>query len=256
MKTPRPRIINHIAVVAALCLGLLLALPLWAQAQTTEEPGILTVEVLASTAVSGTADLFSNISFNTVIDINGSRHTTFENSGAFNTGLVMINQDTGVGSNQSNVRVLALTDRAPEGAHIEEAMLSASIVSRDNRVLTIGGSRSNTISDSFEGAVGVAGINQASGLLNDETNAFVMTAGLGLSTESGGLEVLSAKALQLAVVKENNEVDPESAPGPRSDVLTNSFAGFKGFAQVNQASGNLNSLFNGISLSVSTIEVR
>ncbi len=248
--TSRPRIMKTRALLAV-AAGLLLGFASLGYAQDIE-----TVEVLASTAVSGTADIISTISNNNVVDIDGFRHTTFENAGTFNTGLVMVNQDTGTGNNQSNVRVLALTNLT-DGGLIEENLLTVIATTTDNKVLTVGGERSNTITGSFGGTVGVVGINQASGSLNHEINTFVMTAGLGLTTETGELpDVVTVKSAALAHVKSGNEVDPDSAPGPQSNRLVDNFAGFRGFAQVNQATGDLNFLNNNISLSVRTAEIR
>jgi hypothetical protein len=245
-----------LALVAGLLLGF--ASFGYAQAPVSKDPetSIEIVEVLASTMASGSADIISTISNNTVIDIDGVRHTTFENSGIGNTGFVDVNQDTGAGSNQSNVRVLALSG-LDGGGQVRENILTGVLTTTNNSVLTVGGERSNTITGSFGGTVGVVGINQSSGSLNQEANVMVMTVGLGYTTDTGDLpEVVSVEAAALAHMKADNEVDPDSDPGPRADILVDNFAGFKGFAQVNQGSGNLNFLTNSISLSVSTIEVR
>ena len=240
----------------ALTAGLLLGFASLGYAQEEAENGIEIVEVLASTMVSGTADLISTISNNTVIDINGVRHTTFENSGILNTGFVMVNQDAGTGNNQANVRVLALTG-LNGGGQIRENLLTGILTTTNNTVLTVGGERSNTITGSFGGTVGVVGINQSSGSLDQEANLMVMTVGLGYTTDTGDWpEVVSVEGAALGHVKAGNEVDPASDPGPQSNILVYNFEGFRGFAQVNQSTGNLNFLTNSMSLSVRTLEIR
>jgi predicted double-glycine peptidase len=212
---------KRVKALLALAAGLLLGFASFGYAQPPaskhSETKIEIIEVLASTMASGAADLISTISNNDITDINGVRHTTFENSGILNIGFVDVNQDTGTGSNQSNVRVLALSGR-DGGGQVHENLLTGILTTTNNKVLTIGGERSNTITGSFDGTVGVVGINQSSGSLNHEANLMVMTVGIAY-TDTGDLpDVVSVESAALGHVKADNEVDPASAPGDQQHI--------------------------------------
>jgi hypothetical protein len=100
----------------------------------------------------------------------------------------------------------------------------------------------DVIQDSFYQFVGIAQVNQAAGLLNNQGNVFA--AGL---TGSPGENVYGLSLVEVAVEKGNiaNSLEIQSIDSLNSsDSIRDSFRDFQGLAQVNQASGILNNQDN------------
>jgi hypothetical protein len=100
----------------------------------------------------------------------------------------------------------------------------------------------DVIQDSFYQFVGIAQVNQAAGLLNNQGNVFA--AGL---TGSPGENVYGLSLVEVAVEKGNiaNLLEIQSNDSLNSyDLIRDSFRDFQGLAQVNQASGILNNQDN------------
>jgi hypothetical protein len=104
------------------------------------------------------------------------------------------------------------------------------------------------LTHSFEGTVGIVGVNQAEGNLNQQAN--VLGVGLALSPE-----VVVLGDATLAEVHTDNTLTPGPA-GPRADIISTSFADFRGIAQIAQSSGDLNAIGNFLALSFSVVNVQ
>jgi hypothetical protein len=159
-------------------------------------------------------------------------------------GILSINQASGNLNNQANVRVLAFTDG--EGV-LYDLSLATSARSIKNTVISYGGEYENRISNSFGGAVGIVGVNQSAGSLNQQVNVVVLGIGVAL-----GPEVVALGDADLGGTIADNSV---SSGGNRSDIITDSFTGFRGIAQVNQSSGDLNIVTNSVGFSFTRINV-
>jgi len=159
-------------------------------------------------------------------------------------GILSVNQASGNLNNQANVRVLAFADG--EGL-LYDLSLATSARSIKNTVIVYGGEREDRISNSFGGAVGIVGVNQSAGSLNQQVNVVVLGIGVAL-----GPELVALGDADLGGTIADNSV---SSGGNRSDIITDSFTGFRGIAQVNQSSGDLNIVTNSVGFSFTRINV-
>jgi hypothetical protein len=176
-----------------------------------------------------------------------TRHVLIQDAFQNNQGIVSVNQEAGTLNNQANIRVLTL---GLAGSALQGVDLVGSARRIDNTVISSGGERENRIVNSFGGTVGIVGANQSAGNLNQQANVAVV--GVGVTSEPG---VVALGDATLGEVSANNTLVQRGSAGPRADIITNSFDGFRGVAQVNQSSGDLNITGNffGLSLSVLTL---
>lgn len=155
-----------------------------------------------------------------------------------NRGIIGANQNTGNLNNQANVQVIAHVSGEPT-IRLGEATVEQRLV--DNTIVTSGAARKDLIENSFGGMVGIIGINQSAGNLNNQANVVVLTLGKG----SG---VVALEDSSLGKVNTGNKLMP-GPTGPKSDVIVGSFAGFRGLAQVSQSAGDLNQVSNTMNVS-------
>jgi hypothetical protein len=159
-------------------------------------------------------------------------------------GILSVNEASGHINNQANVRVLVIGDG--EGL-VYDYSLAVSARSIKNTVISTGGEYENRITNSFGGGVGIVGVNQSAGSLNQQVNVLVLGIGVAL-----GPEVVALGDADLGGTIAENSV---SSGGHRSDIITDSFAGFRGIAQVNQSSGDLNIVGNAVGFSFTRTNV-
>lgn len=212
-------------------------------------PGLEAVAAIAAAsagAAVATIMLDQRVVGNRVEEKNISRSTLFENSGRDNLGIVNINQDAGNLNNQANVAVLAIHQGgATVGPAVQGLDVTAAAVRTDNTVITVGGHRENRIASSFSGTIGLVNANQSAGNLNGQANLVALSV--------GGLAVPDFAHLgdsALGEVTARNRVIREGPAGSRVDVVTDSFAGYRGVALVSQVSGDLNVVRNIATISV------
>jgi len=160
-------------------------------------------------------------------------------------GILSVNQASGNLNNQANVRVLAIADG--EGL-LTDVSLAVSTRSIKNTVISYGGDYEDRISHSFGGAVGIVGVNQSAGSLNQQVNVAVLGIGVAL-----GPDVVALGDAALGETIADNSAS--SSGSNRSDIITDSFTGFRGIAQVNQSSGDLNVLGNSVGFSFMRVNV-
>jgi hypothetical protein len=211
-------------------------------------PGIDAVAAVADGTLgvaSGQVILNQSLTGNRVEE-EGIDHTaSIEGSFLDSRGLVNINQDSGSLNNQANVRVLVFSG---SDSRLQLLHVATEADASDNAVVSSGSAREDSIVDSFGGTVGVVGVNQSSGNLNQQSNLLILGAGLGITTD-----------LFLLEEDDLGDVFPEDLvlegpSGARTETLVGSFSEFQGVAQVTQTSGDLNVLQNVLGISVSVIE--
>lgn len=183
---------------------------------------------------------------NRVEEQNINRSTLFQNSGRDNLGIVNINQDAGNMNNQANVAVLALVQGGTSvGPAVHGLDVAAAAVRTDNTVITVGGHRENRIASSFSGTIGLVNANQSAGNLNSQANLVALSVGVLAVPDFAHLGDSA-----LGEIKGRNRVIREGPAGSRVDVVTDSFAGYRGVALVSQVSGELNVVRNITTISV------
>ena len=205
--------------------------------------GIEGVEAISS-AVSGDALVNQTLVGNRLEEHGVISTSIMQGTFVDGRGILSINQASGNINNQANVRVLAFTDG--EGV-LYDLSLATSARSIKNTVISYGGEYENRISNSFGGAVGIVGVNQSAGSLNQQVNVVVLGIGVAL-----GPELVALGDADLGGTIADNSV---SSGGNRSDIITDSFTGFRGIAQVNQSSGDLNIVTNSVGFSFTRINV-
>jgi hypothetical protein len=170
-------------------------------------------------------------------DFSGS--TLIEGSFNANAGIVSVNQDSGNANSQANVRAFVM------GASLEAAGVLAirvEQVERDNVVNTPGAVHDDRIVDSFNGNLGIIGVNQSSGSLNQQLNLLVMGTG-------ALIELPPIQDAELDEVRGAGQV--AEVAGDIGGSIVDSFGDFGGVAQVTQASGNANTIRNVLAISFS-----
>jgi hypothetical protein len=237
MRTGMKRIASYPAFVSLLILGVSLAYAADGVDVTLTVSGIEGVEAISS-AVSGDAMVNQTLVGNRLEERDVISTSIMQDTFRDGRGILSINQASGNINNQANVRVLAIADG--EGL-LQDYSLAVSTRSIKNTVIVYGGEREDRISNSFGGAIGIVGVNQSAGSLNQQVNVVVLGIGVAL-----GPDVV---ALGDAALGETIADNSATGSSNRADIITDSFAGFRGIAQVNQSSGDLNVVGNSVGFS-------
>ena len=238
----KPRIFCP-ALVFLIILGASRAYPADGVDVTLTVSGIEGVEAISS-AVSADALVNQTLIGNRLEERDVISRSVMHESFVDGRGILSVNQASGNMNNQANVRVLAFADG--EGL-LYDLSLATSARSIKNTVISYGGEYENRITHSFGGGVGIIGVNQSAGSLNQQVNVVVLGIGVAL-----GPEVVPLGDADLGGTIADNSV---SSGGNRSDIITDSFTGFRGIAQVNQSSGDLNIVGNSVGFSFTRINV-
>lgn len=204
--------------------------------------GVDGVEAISS-AVSGDALVNQTLIGNRIEERDVVSRSVMHNSFQDGRGILSVNQASRNLNNQANVRVLALAEG--EGL-VYDLSLPTSARSIKNTVISSGGDYEDRISNSFGGGVGIVGVNQSAGSLNQQVNVVVLGIGVALGSEA---VVLGDAALGETIA--DNSISGVSAN--RADIITDSFTDFRGIAQVSQSSGDLNMLGNTVGFSFTRI---
>ncbi len=211
--------------------------------------GLDEVEAIANAtqgAAAGEAVVFQALIGNRVEERDVISQNLIQDSLQGNRGIVSVNQESGNLNNQANVRVIAL---AEPGAFLQDVELWGSATKTGNTLISNGGEREDRIEGSFGGGVGIIGVNQSSGNMNQQANVLVLAVGLVLGSEFAALGDST-----LGEVSADNVL--EGQPASSEDVIIDSFADFRGIAQVAQSSGDLNSAGNFLGVSLTVMDVR
>jgi hypothetical protein len=206
--------------------------------------GIEGVEAISS-AVSGDAMVNQTLIGNRLEERDVVSTSIMQDTFRDGRGILSVNQASGNINNQANVRVLAIADG--EGL-VYDLSLATSARSIKNTVVVYGGEREDRISNSFGGAIGIVGVNQSAGNLNQQVNVLVLGIGVAL-----GPEAITLGDATLGDISADNSLKSDGAGGSRADVITDALAGFRGIAQMSQSSGDLNAMGNRIGLSFTVV---
>lgn len=153
-------------------------------------------------------------------------------------GVTSVNQAVGNGSQQANVRALAVSPGGNAQAATATVQAAAPAVVTGGLQATIGGG-------AFRGAAGLVGINQSVGAGNAQANGVAI--GLGRVTEVSAASVLAGTAPNAAGLNDPNR------PRPAYRTLSvdpTAFVGATGIVQVNQAGGTGNASANNFALGI------
>jgi hypothetical protein len=176
--------------------------------------------------------------------ITSSENTTLiHNSVNGNQGIVSVNQNSGGLNNQSNLRAFGF---GVDTDSLEEAHSAVHARIEGNKLKIPETTRTDIISESVTGNVGVIGINQAAGYGNNQSNVLVFTLGAAVALSEA----------ELTAVSTNNNYSAPKSPGNRLDSISDSFTNTQGIVQVTQSAGDGNVLGNRIGISFSTEVLR
>lgn len=172
----------------------------------------------------------------------GSGNGSFDGA----TGIVGVNQSPGNLNNQGNAASVAMTavgnaivrgnssdqqvNGLPSGATGSEVP--------GNVLNAQGETRNDEVMNSFTGAAGVFGVNQASGHMNNQDNA--VSVSLGLNAVASLAE---ADLGQTATAGQIND-----SGSTNTDTISGAFGTVSGVVSVNQSSGSLNNQSNTVSI--------
>ena len=174
-----------------------------------------------------------------------ARITTSINS---NSGIVGVNQDVGNMVNQSNVVSFAF-DASGSAFTNSQAEMSQDITK--NKVTELERfdpsvvNRSATLTLSVDNNIGIVGVNQNAGNMNNQTNTLAVAVG------AGAVYALSEAAL--GQVNSGNSVQEVNTN--KFDLIDGSVNTNRGVVQVNQSSGNMNNQGSAISIAALTSRV-
>lgn len=180
--------------------------------------------------------------------------SSISNIGRGTSGVISINQESGLATAQANVIALASVPSGAAQAFAVTAIEPRTEVAEDTEIgeptpsaLLMPAGRVSII-DSFNGASGLVQVSQASGSFNRQSNLLAAAFG-GIATANtitdAGLGNISSDPV---------EPSPEGgADDPGGTDLANSFVGFTGLAQIAQTSGHNNVTNNSLAISVSTL---
>jgi hypothetical protein len=207
-----------------------------AMEQALEDAGaVLSSNALAEQVLSG----------NHAFDATPERRATINDSFNDNTGVIGVNQNAGLLNNQGNVVAVAFADADVGALRINDAdvvqRLDANSLTTSIDRLSVG------INDSFNNIVGILGVNQVAGSLNNQANVVALTFG----ADAGPAATLLSEAVLAQVGDEGDNELVENKPTANSIQTNNSFNNFTGVAQVNRVVGNFNQVANVLGVSVS-----
>jgi len=261
-------------LIAALVLGLITAFAIPALAQLDQEPDIcdvgFDVNVLKEKEINIQKNVEKNFEYNLGLETSvavfplqlaeveafkcdhneGNLVEVAENFGSTNltdvfnafTGIAQINQASGLLNNQGNILAAGFTDQNDDQTAwgvslVEVAVEKANI---GNQLIVDEMSNSDNISDAFNVFTGLAQVNQASGILNNQNN--VLAIGTNLNT----FGLMAENDTFLTMQNTGNQVSV-SEVGCSANIH-DAFNSYNGVAQVNQGPGSLNNQTNIISI--------
>ena len=199
-------------------------------------------------AVSASVVLVQTSIGNVVVERNVVRTNTIIDSFNGNRGIVQFNFDSGILANQANILVVAVGKS--EGSILLDLSAVVATKTVGNSISVTGGSRENRIENSFNGNSGVVQVNMNAGILNHQRNVVVIGNGVAVGPD---LMALGDKTLAAVMADNDVDIDPNAS---RSDIVTNSFNGFKGIAAVTMTSGDGNAVTNMVGVSVTRVDIR
>lgn len=176
-----------------------------------------------------------------------------------NSGVISVNYDIGIMNNQGNLVSMGVTQSATAAADAqaetsqhnngnamtEQGAWGYSNNTTDgmpNGALVFRSRRTATLENTVHSQTGITGLNQTSGVMNNQTNSVALAVGLSSTV------ALSEAALGQAA--SDNEV--RASEFSYANTVTNAVRNNTGITHVNQASGNLNNQSSTIAFSATT----
>lgn len=219
-----------------------------ADASALSVTGIEGVQAIAGTGVvDGEAVMGQALVGNRVEEGSVIRQAVIGEAFQGNAGIVSVNQSAGNLDNQANVRAIAMgEDTGP----LQFLSATGTAVASGN-VVNSSGPRETRIENSFNDTVGIVGVNQSAGNLNQQLNAVVLAAG----TLVGPDAIALGDSMLSSVGARNDNTVNKDRESPRQNVMTDSFRNFRGIAQINQTAGDLNRVGNAVGMSISVMNL-
>ncbi|RQW28977.1 adhesin [Rhodobacteraceae bacterium CH30] len=165
-------------------------------------------------------------------------------SGGKNQGVLSVNQTAGSYNQQANLRAI-VTEGSVSATASQQQSAQRSLT---NHPLAQGNYRSAIEGASFAGSHGVIGVNQASGVGNQNVNSLTLSLSRSGQTEQGPLAMDDSL---LASVQGQGEAGISTPTADGNSVLfidDAAFAQASGIIQVNQVAGIANQASNTLSL--------
>jgi len=189
------------------------------------------------------------VSGNTATDTDQNRVNTLQ-SGSFadSAGLMTVQQNNGDNNamnSATGVTASIFTGNQIDGASVTAGASATASVTNNKATATDDVDRQNTISSgSFNGAVGVATVQQNNGDNNVINASKSIVAGIGDEGTFVGFdgEMVANTSLTATVSGNTATIAATNSPPGYANVLTASFDGFQGIKTVQQNNGNNNAL--------------
>jgi len=176
-----------------------------------------------------------------------------------NSGVISVNYDIGIMNNQGNLVSMGVTQSATAAADSQAetsqhndgngmtergawAYSNNTTDGMPNGALVFRSRRTATLENTVHSQTGITGLNQTSGVMNNQTNSVALAVGLSSTV------ALSEAALGQAASE--NTVDVGSFL--YANTVTNAVRNNTGITHVNQAAGNLNNQSSTIAFSATT----
>lgn len=208
-------------------------------------PDPIIITITASSAAFATGVFNSSIRDNVVVDIDNTSATQLKDSVTANLGIVQINQDAGVGSNQANMVLIAIAAGANP---VTGASFFGEAKFLDNTIYVSGATRTNTIQNILAGSAGIVQINQNAGNLNVNLNFLGLALGLGT-----GNHAVHLSDSHLSHVASNNQITL-NGPITQTNVIEG-LSNFSGILQISQVNGDANVAANTMSINFTVINL-
>lgn len=176
-----------------------------------------------------------------------------------NSGVISVNYDIGIMNNQGNLVSMGVTQSATAAADSQAetsqhnngnamtergawAYSNNTTDGMPNGALVFRSRRTATLENTVHSQTGITGLNQTSGVMNNQTNSVALAVGLNSTV------ALSEAALGQAASDNSVNVSEFSY----ANTVTNAVRNNTGITHVNQASGNLNNQSSTIAFSATT----
>ena len=188
---------------------------------------------------------FHTINFENYFETSNTNYgTSIINSFKDNSGIFNLNQSSGNINNQSNITVITISPGST-GNTLSYIDLTNLNISSENTIKYSGTiSRQSLIENSFDNSKGLFMVNQSSGNLNQQSNIFAFSLGLGRAWMLSDFELATKSAENIFQYEPGTVIESR-------DVINNSFSGVSGVFIINQSSGDLNNIRNNIGMSFS-----
>jgi hypothetical protein len=189
----------------------------------------------------------SAIRDNVVVDVGNESSSVLESSILGTRGIVQFNQDSGIGTNQANMVIISVAAGATNP--VPWASFQGHIEISGNTVTLANVTRTNTMQNILDGAVGIVQINQNTGNLNTNFNGLAIAIGLGQ-----GNAVITLGDGHLSATATNNQININ---GPVTlNTTVSGISNVAGIGQINMTNGDANIAANTMTITVNFMTIQ